>query len=312
MRRPWPRACSVSDYDCAVATSGPEGLERLGQEAFDLVITDLVMNDVDGLQILARTKETLPDAEVVLVTGHGTIPSAVTAMQQGAFNYLLKPLDLGQLRAVAEKAVASVRLRHANAELNRRLDERFGFEGVVGSSPQMNDVIERLEAHRAHRRQRADPGGHRHRQGAGRPGHPSKQPAQEQALRGAELRGAEREHPGERAVRPRAAGRLPTPRPIASANSNMPTAARCFWTKSATCRWPRRSSCCACWRAARSPAWARTKPMQVNVRILSATNRNLEELDRRRHVSQRPVPPAQGRHDHAAAAWPSGARIFRC
>ncbi len=132
-------------YDCTVATSGPQGLKRIEDDTFDIVITDLVMNDVDGLQILAATKEKLPDAEVILVTGHGTIPSAVTAMQQGAFNYLLKPLDLSQLRAVAEKASASLRLRRQNAELNRRLDEKFGFEGVIGSSPQMHDVIDRLK-----------------------------------------------------------------------------------------------------------------------------------------------------------------------
>jgi two-component system response regulator HydG len=132
-------------YDCTLATSGPQGLKRIDEEAFDVVITDLVMNEVDGLQILAHTKEKLADAEVILVTGHGTIPSAVTAMQQGAFNYLLKPLDLGQLRAVTEKASASLRLRRQNAELNRRLDEKFGFEGVVGSSLQMNDVIDRLK-----------------------------------------------------------------------------------------------------------------------------------------------------------------------
>ena len=132
-------------YDCTVATSGPQGLKRIDQDAFDIVITDLMMNDVDGLQILSHTKEKLPDAEVILVTGHGTIPSAVTAMQQGAFNYLLKPLDLGQLRAITEKASASLRLRQQNAELNRRLDERFGFEGVIGNSPQMHDVIDRLK-----------------------------------------------------------------------------------------------------------------------------------------------------------------------
>jgi two-component system response regulator HydG len=62
-------------------------------------------------------------------------------MQQGAFNYLLKPLDLKQLRTVVEKAADSVRLRLTNAELNRRLDEKFGFEGVVGFSPEMNKVI---------------------------------------------------------------------------------------------------------------------------------------------------------------------------
>jgi two-component system response regulator HydG len=132
-------------YDCTVATSGPQGLKAIDDFAFDIVITDLMMNEVDGLQILAHTKDKLPDAEVILVTGHGTVPSAVQAMQQGAFNYLLKPLDLSQLRAVAEKASESLRLRQQNAELNRRLDERFGFEGVIGSSRQMNDVIDRLK-----------------------------------------------------------------------------------------------------------------------------------------------------------------------
>jgi two-component system, NtrC family, response regulator HydG len=132
-------------YDCVVATSGPQGVKLIEQDAFDIVITDLMMNEVDGLQILAITKEKLPDAEVILVTGHGTIPSAVTAMQQGAFNYLLKPLDLSQLRAVTDKASASLRLRRTNAELNRRLDEKFGFEGVIGNSLQMHDVIDRLK-----------------------------------------------------------------------------------------------------------------------------------------------------------------------
>ena len=132
-------------YECVIATSGTQGARRMEDEIFDLVITDLKMNDVDGLEILARAKRLLPDAEVILVTGHGTIPSAVSAMQQGAFNYLLKPLDLAQLRTVAEKASESLRLRQANAELNRRLDEKFGFEGVVGSSQQMNAVIDRLK-----------------------------------------------------------------------------------------------------------------------------------------------------------------------
>jgi two-component system response regulator HydG len=132
-------------YDCTVATSGTDGARQIAEERFDVVITDLVMNDLDGLEILARAKNDLPDAEVILVTGHGTIPSAVTAMQQGAFNYLLKPLDLKQLRAVVEKAADSVRLRLTNVELNRRLDEKFGFEGVVGSSPEMNKVISLLK-----------------------------------------------------------------------------------------------------------------------------------------------------------------------
>jgi two-component system response regulator HydG len=132
-------------FHCRVATSGKEGARVIEETPFDLVITDLVMNDIDGLGILARSKADQPDAEVILMTGHGTVPSAVEAMRSGAFNYLLKPLDVAQLRASAEKAVESSRLKRTNLELKRRLDERFGFEGVVGDSPQMRDVIERLK-----------------------------------------------------------------------------------------------------------------------------------------------------------------------
>ena len=131
-------------YDCTVATSGSEGSEMLERDAFEIVVTDLRMNDVGGLEILAKAKEVLPDAEVIVVTGHGTIESAVDAMQQGAFNYLLKPLDLKQLRAVVDTAARNQHLRRANAELSRRLDEKFGFEGVIGTSPIMHTVVDKL------------------------------------------------------------------------------------------------------------------------------------------------------------------------
>lgn len=130
---------------CRVATSGPEGSALIRSIPFDLVLTDLMMSEVDGLEILRLAKETQPECEVVIMTGHGSVPSAVTAIKDGAFNYLLKPLDLAQLRAVADRAVESGRLRRTNTELQRRLDERFGFEGVIGTSRQMLDVVERLK-----------------------------------------------------------------------------------------------------------------------------------------------------------------------
>ena len=138
-------ALERTGVQCTVATSGTQGARLVEERAFDVVITDLVMNDVDGLGLLKLTKESQPETEVILMTGHGTIPSAVEAMRQGAFNYLLKPLDLAQLRASTEKAAESCRLRRTNLELHRRLDEKFGFEGVVGDSRQMRDVIERLK-----------------------------------------------------------------------------------------------------------------------------------------------------------------------
>lgn len=136
---------SRNGYECTVATSGTEGARQLEASEFDVVITDLMMNDLGGLEILKRARDLLPDAEVIMVTGHGSIPSAVEALQEGAFNYLEKPLDLKQLRAVVDRASEALRLRRTNAELSRRLDEKFGFEGVVGSSPQMRDVIDRLK-----------------------------------------------------------------------------------------------------------------------------------------------------------------------
>lgn len=134
-----------NNYVCTVAGSGQEAIALLERNTYEIVITDLMMPVIGGLEVLAKVKELQPDAEVILVTGHGTIESAVLAMQRGAFNYLLKPLDLKQLRAVVDNAARSQYLRRANAELHRRLDERFGFEGVVGNSPQMHEIIAKLQ-----------------------------------------------------------------------------------------------------------------------------------------------------------------------
>jgi len=132
-------------YECDVATSGPEGLRRVEQNTYDVVVTDLVMNDVDGMELLRRTKELLPNCEVIMVTGHASVPNAVEAMQQGAFNYLEKPISSKRLRAVFERAADAVALRRQNIELTQRLDERFGFEGIIYASDKMKLVIDRLK-----------------------------------------------------------------------------------------------------------------------------------------------------------------------
>jgi two-component system response regulator HydG len=132
-------------YACDVATSGPEGQKRIQENTYDILVTDLVMNDVDGMQLLSRTKELLPECEVIMVTGHATVPTAVEAMQQGAFNFLEKPISSKRLRAVFERAVDAVKLRKQNIELTQRLDERFGFEGIVYVSDKMKTVIDRLK-----------------------------------------------------------------------------------------------------------------------------------------------------------------------
>jgi two-component system, NtrC family, response regulator HydG len=131
--------------DCRIANSGELGSRLIAAESWDVIVTDLRMGDVDGLQILQEAKQELPEAEVIVLTGHGSISSAVTAMQHGAYTYLTKPLDINELRVAVEKASARLRLIRRNVELRQSLDERFGFEGVIGNSPQMHKIIDILK-----------------------------------------------------------------------------------------------------------------------------------------------------------------------
>lgn len=131
-------------YQCEVATSGPDAAKLIERETYDVIITDMVMNDVDGMKILKLARERLPESEVVMVTGHATVPIAVEAMQKGAFNFLEKPITPNRLRAIAEKAADSVGLKRRNTELLQRLDERFGFEGIIYTSKKMQTVIDRV------------------------------------------------------------------------------------------------------------------------------------------------------------------------
>ncbi len=132
-------------YRCTLATSGLEGKKKLEQNTYDIVVTDMVMNDFDGMQVLALAKQLLPESEVIMITGHATVLKAVEAMRQGAFNFLEKPVTPNQLRTITEKAAQAVSLRQTNVELRRRLDEKFGFEGLVYSSPSMQHLIDRLK-----------------------------------------------------------------------------------------------------------------------------------------------------------------------
>ncbi|TWT51870.1 Transcriptional regulatory protein ZraR [Thalassoglobus neptunius] len=131
--------------ECTIANSGPRGAELIESQNFDVIITDLKMDDVDGLEILRKAKEELPDSEVIVLTAHSSVPTVVTAMQSGAYTYLTKPLDIQELRQAVEKASSRIRLLRRNVALSRGLDEKFGFEGVIGNSPSMHRVIEQLK-----------------------------------------------------------------------------------------------------------------------------------------------------------------------
>src|SRR5262245_50956414 len=136
----------LAGHECTIATSGSEGARKIEHGEFDVILTDLRMEDTDGLAIVRKARQELPDAEVIVITGHGDVKTAVEAIKQGASNYLTKPVDTAELRAILERVAQRLRLARANRELKRQLDEKFGFEGVIGNSPRMNEVIAKLKA----------------------------------------------------------------------------------------------------------------------------------------------------------------------
>lgn len=127
---------------CTLVHGLDEARDELTHGQFDLIITDLVMKSQDdGLHVLAAARENQPDAETILVTAHGDVPTCKAALKQGAYDFIEKPLDLIELRHRAGLAIEKVMLRAQNNQLRQRLDDQVGFEGIIGNSPSVRHVI---------------------------------------------------------------------------------------------------------------------------------------------------------------------------
>ena len=133
-----------SGYDVAGAGSGQEAFEKLAADRFNIVITDLFLPDLDGIDILKRVKSLSPLIEVILITGHASAETAVKAMKEGAFDYITKPLNLDELRLIIEKALEKRRLLSENVYLRKQLREKFEFASIIGNSSAMQKVFSRM------------------------------------------------------------------------------------------------------------------------------------------------------------------------
>ena len=129
---------------CTIATSGRDGLEVIREGEVDVVLTDLVMHDVTGLEIVEETKRYWPEVEVLVITGHGSIDTAVQAMEKGAMTYLQKPINIRVLRTYVRQAAEKQRMARRHADLQRQLDKRYGFEGIIGQSRAMQRIFDVL------------------------------------------------------------------------------------------------------------------------------------------------------------------------
>ncbi|MFM2067280.1 MAG: hypothetical protein RLZZ584_2189 [Pseudomonadota bacterium] len=123
------------------ARSGPEALRQIEQQRYDVVVLDIMMPGMDGLEVLQRVKEAHPEVEVIMVTGLSQVQTAVKAMKLGAFDYLPKPFDPDELAHVVQRALERRRLLSENKQLKSDAQARYRFENIIGGGPAMQAVF---------------------------------------------------------------------------------------------------------------------------------------------------------------------------
>jgi DNA-binding NtrC family response regulator len=129
---------SKEGYRVTSLRTAQQGLASFASDGADLVITDLLLPDLDGMEVLRRAKQTRPDVEVIVITGHGTVEKAVETMRLGAYDFIEKPLDRAALLKTVAKALEKQRLAAENRQLRERLHQQEpGEEALVGNSPAM-------------------------------------------------------------------------------------------------------------------------------------------------------------------------------
>ena len=132
-------------HHCSVAYSGEEGVAKLQSQRVDIVVTDLMLGgETDGLGVLAAARKHAPGAKVILVTAHSSVNTCRSALQRGAFDYIEKPLNLDELRTVVDRAATDTAQKRTIRELRERLDEAFSFEHIIGRSPVMLKILDKV------------------------------------------------------------------------------------------------------------------------------------------------------------------------
>lgn len=136
---------TMSGYDVMAAENGMKAMDALVQDRYDLLITDLRMPRVDGLELLKFSKEMNPDQVIIVITGYGTVNTAVDAMKLGAFDYIVKPLKDDLVKLTVSRALSYVQLKEENLTLKGHLREKYDLGKMIGYSDCMKSVFETIE-----------------------------------------------------------------------------------------------------------------------------------------------------------------------
>lgn len=141
MRRTLSIALKEDGYEVSEAENGKDAFNYINNEVYDIVITDLVMGDIDGIDLLRKIKEINPVTEVLLMSAHGTIPKAVEAMKQGAFDFIVKPFTMEQFEIVLKKILEQLELKKTVKHLKAVLADHYPVEDIIAVSSQMRQVL---------------------------------------------------------------------------------------------------------------------------------------------------------------------------
>jgi len=138
-------ALEAEGYEVSIAETGQKGLSLFRKNPVDILITDLKLLDMDGLHILKEAKRMNPETQVIMITAYGSIDSAVTAMKEGASDYLTKPFSMDELLLILKRLLRIKQLEVENIRLKEKVEERFSLEGLIGKSPQMQKIYDLIE-----------------------------------------------------------------------------------------------------------------------------------------------------------------------
>jgi len=132
-------------FETLTAYSGEEALSVLKNSDVDLVLTDMKMPSMDGIELLERIKEKDPGIPVIMMTAHGTVEKAVEAMQKGAYNYILKPFDNERLVIYVNKAIQMYRVIKENRRLRETVESQYSFGNIIGKSSKMQNIFDLIK-----------------------------------------------------------------------------------------------------------------------------------------------------------------------
>src|SRR5438445_3010470 len=138
-------ALKAEGYQVKVAATGSEGVDCIKKEQFNIIISDLRLPGLDGLQVLQTCKEVSARTGVIVITAHGSVETAVEAMKMGAYDYITKPFSMDELLLIVKRLVKMLELEDENRSLREELEGRFSFKGILGKNEKMREVLEKIK-----------------------------------------------------------------------------------------------------------------------------------------------------------------------